>query len=121
MNDADRITVYYDASCPGCVKDRRQYEALAGKRADSIEWVDITGRDEELNSLGIEPRRALRELHVVDAEGKVHREMDAYILLLRRTFWLKPLGLIIGLPGIKQLLSKVYRWWVDRRLRKTGR
>ena len=117
----NRVTVYYDASCPGCVRDRRRYEAMAGGAAESTEWVDITGREEELRRAGIEPRQAMRELHVVDAGGRVHREMDAYILLMQRSFWLKPVGLLIGLPGIKQLLSRIYRWWVDRRLRRTGR
>jgi hypothetical protein len=70
--------------------DRRNYEKLARKNADSVCWLDITGRDEELRALGIDPRKALTELHVRDEGNKVHSELDAYILLLRRVPLLKP-------------------------------
>ncbi len=119
--DEKAITVYYDGACPGCVRDRRRYEMLAGDRAYLTRWVDITGRECELESLGIDPEQAMRELHVRDADGRLHRELDAYRLLLLRTLWLKPLGVLIGLPGIKSLLAGIYHRWVDRRLRKTGR
>ena len=44
----DQLRVFYDGACPSCVKDRRLYERLAGKTGESVEWVDITGRDDEL-------------------------------------------------------------------------
>lgn len=115
------VTVYYDGSCPGCVKDLRRYEALARKYKKTTRWVDITNKEEELKKLGIDPGKALRELHVVDANGTIVSEMDAYILLMRRTFWLKFFAWFIGLPFIKPMLAKIYRWWVDRRLVRTGR
>ncbi|GAB3317297.1 thiol-disulfide oxidoreductase DCC family protein [Haliea atlantica] len=116
------LTVYYDGACPGCVRDRRRYEAIAGKHAERVAWVDITGREAELRAAGIEPAQALRELHVKDSEsGTVFRELDAYILLMRRTLWLKPLAFVIGLPLVRPLLARAYHAWVDRRLRRSGR
>ena len=112
----DRIIVYYDGACPACVKDRRHYEKLAGHRAEQVEWLDITGRDRELKEQGIEPEKALRELHVRDSEGRIHRELDAYILLMRRVPLLKPLAWLIGLPLVRPSLAWLYHWWVDRRL-----
>lgn len=117
----DKLTVYYDGACPRCVADRRRYERMAGKAGESVEWVDITGRDDELKQLGIDPDKALRELHVRDAAGKLHVELDAYILLMRRTRLLRPLAWLIGLPGIRPLLSRGYHAWVTRRLRASGR
>ena len=51
----DQLRVFYDGACPSCVKDRRLYERLAGRTGESVEWVDITGRDEELEERGIDP------------------------------------------------------------------
>jgi predicted DCC family thiol-disulfide oxidoreductase YuxK len=114
------LTVYYDGACPSCVKDREKYERLAADDAQ-VHWCDITGKDEELRELGIEPQRALRELHVRDASGQIHSELDAYQLLVARAPRLRPLGWLIGLPLVKPVLSGLYRQMVDRRLRRTGR
>lgn len=117
MTDSSaKLVVFYDGSCPTCIKDRRWYEKLAGKTGESVEWLDITGRDEELRAEGIDPHHALRELHVKDAQGRIHREMDAYILLMSRVYLLKPLAWFIGLPFIRQGLARLYHRWVSRRL-----
>lgn len=115
------ITVFYDGACPRCVRDRANYERLAGQGARAVEWYDISGRDEELQAQGIDPLAALRELHVRDPDGVVHRELDAYILLMARVPLLKPLAWLIALPGLRQLLSRLYRALVLRRLRREGR
>lgn len=120
-NPENKLIVYYDGACPRCRADRRRYERMAGKKGKSVQWVDITGRDDELTQMGIDPERALRELHVRDADGHIHRELDAYILLMRRTWLLRPLAWLIGLPGIRGLLSRWYHAWVARRLRASGR
>ncbi len=111
-----RLTVYYDGACPRCVRDRARYEELSGKDAGAVEWIDITGRDGELCRLGIDPQAALRELHVRDSAGEVHRELDAYILLMSRVRLLRPLAWVIGLPGLRPVLSWLYRRSVLRRL-----
>jgi len=113
---AGKLVVFYDGSCPACIKDRRWYEKLAGKTGESVEWLDITGRDDELRREGIDPDKALRELHVKDNEGGVHREMDAYILLMSRVPVLKPLAWLIGLPVIRPALAWLYHRWVAKRL-----
>ncbi|SFL90806.1 thiol-disulfide oxidoreductase DCC family protein [Marinobacter zhejiangensis] len=115
------LTVFYDGACPACIRDRHWYQAWAGKAGESVRWLDITGRDDELRALGIDPDAALRELHVQDAGGRIHRELDAYILLMSRVPRLKPLAWLIGLPGLRQCLSWLYHTWVERRLRRQGR
>ena len=115
------ITVYYDGACPRCVKDRKTYERLAWKTTHEVSWIDITGKDNELRELGIDPNRALRELHVKDENQKIISELDAYIVLMDKVLVLKPLAWFIGLPMIRPLLSRIYHWQVDRRLRRDGR
>lgn len=121
MSNRESITVFYDGACPRCVRDRANYERLAGEGAREVAWCDITGRDEELRAEGIDPARALRELHVRSPDGRVLRELDAYILLMSRVWVLKPLAWLIGLPGVRGLCSRAYRGMVDRRLRREGR
>ncbi|HRP75748.1 MAG TPA: DUF393 domain-containing protein [Rhodocyclaceae bacterium] len=120
-DESPGLTVYYDGACPVCVRDRAWYERLSTRTESSVKWVDITGLDAELHACGIDPAAALRELHVRDANGKVHRELDAYILLMSRVPALKPLAWLIGLPGLRPALSRLYRSWVLRRLRAENR
>lgn len=116
-----QLTVFYDGACPRCRADRRRYERLAGDHAAAVEWRDITGREAELDALGIAPEDALRELHVTDTAGHVHRELDAYRLLMARVPVLRPLAWLIDLPLVRPLLSWCYRALVMRRLRRSGR
>jgi len=115
------ITVFYDGACPSCVRDRAQYEKIAGVRGESVLWFDITGQEKLLRELGIDPHKALTELHVQDEHQQVVSELDAYILLLNKVPLLKPIGWLIGLPLIRPALSKVYRKMVFNRLQRSGR
>ena len=116
-----QISVYYDGSCPQCVKDRRSYEKLSGKSKNDIQWIDITGKESLLRSIGIDPKKALMELHVKDENQRLISEIDAYALLMSRIRVLRPLSKIIELPLVRPVLSKVYHWRVNRRLHRTGR
>lgn len=115
------ITVYYDGACEKCVKDRANYESMAGEAGRDVEWFDITGRDEELKALGIDPRLALTELHIRDADGTIRSELDAYIVLMKRVPRLKPLAFLISLPLIRPLCAWLYHRMVTTRLRREGR
>ena len=116
-----KITVYYDGACPSCIKDRENYEKLAGENGEDVCWFDITGQDAHLRDIGIDPHKALSELHVRDEQQQIVSELDAYILLMSRIPLLKPLAWLIGLPVIRPLLSSLYHRMVNRRLRESGR
>jgi predicted DCC family thiol-disulfide oxidoreductase YuxK len=123
--DNAKICVYFDGACPSCVKDRDKYLRLAGKAGQDIEWLDITHKNDELIALGIDPDKAVKELHISiksnDQDTHIISELDAYIVLMRRTTLLSPLAWLIGLPIIRPILSDLYQWLVLRRLTKTGR
>jgi predicted DCC family thiol-disulfide oxidoreductase YuxK len=118
--EKDKITVYYDGACPACIRDRQNYEKLSGKDAEQVCWFDITGNETQLRNLGIDPQKALTELHVKDENGRVVSELDAYILLMGKVPLLKPIAWLIGLPLIRPVLAKIYRWQVNRRLKARG-
>ena len=119
--DKAKIIVYYDGACQKCVNDRLNYEKLAGKAGENICWLDITGREEQLREIGIDPHKALTELHVKDENQQILSEMDAYILLMSKVPLLRPLAWLIGLPLIRPLLARIYHWQVLRRLSRSGR
>lgn len=116
-----KISVYYDGACPQCIRDRQTYEKLAGKAGENVCWVDITGQEQKLHELGIDPNKALTELHVKDENEQILSELDAYILLMSKVLVLRPLAWLIGLPLIRPFLATVYHWLVNRRLRRSGR
>lgn len=52
-----KLIVFSDGSCSTCIRDRRWYEKLAGKTGNLVEWLNITGRDDELLQEGINSRQ----------------------------------------------------------------
>jgi predicted DCC family thiol-disulfide oxidoreductase YuxK len=115
-----KITVYYDGACPVCVRDRNNYEKISGKGTGQVYWFDITGQEGELRNLGIDPQKALAELHVRDESGRVVTELDAYILLIGKVPLLKPVAWLVGLPLVRPVLAKIYHRQVNRRLKARG-
>ena len=121
MRGSKQIVIFYDQSCPSCVRDRQLFERLAGSRARLFCWFDITGQQDALIEQGIEPLNALRELHVQDLDGSIYSAIEAYSLLLKQIPWFFLLGVSINLPLIKPLLTSLYRRSVDKRLACEGR
>lgn len=121
MSDTVPLKVYYDAVCPGCRRDRARYERLAGEAGEAVQWCNVTDHEAELKAQGIDPRAALLSLHVADAEGRIVDGIEAYVLLMRRVPRLRPLAVLIGLPGVRDVLGWGYRRWVRRRLTREGR
>ncbi len=119
--DKAKIIVYYDGACPRCVKDRLNYEKLSIRSGEHFDWVDITGQEDLLREAGIDPQKALMELHVKDENQRILSEVDAYVLLMSKVPLLNPLAKLIGLPLIRLMVSRVYHWQVNRRLRRSGR
>lgn len=115
------IIVYYDGACEKCVRDRENYESMAGESGRDVEWFDITDKDDELKALGIDPKLALTELHIKDADGNILSELDAYIVLMSRVPRLKPIAWLISLPLIRPLCAWLYHGMVTRRLKREGR
>lgn len=118
----EKITVYYDGSCPSCVRDRKHFETLCKPhRAEQIDWFDITHKEKELEQLGIDPNKAIKELHIKINNDQIVSEMDAYIVLMNQTVWLKPLAWLLQVKSIKKTVAKIYQFCVHRRLKRTGR
>lgn len=116
-----KLTVFYDGSCPVCVKDRRFFERIAGTSNKDLYWLDITNQEDYLQQQGIDPLDAMRELHVQLPNGQILKELDAYIELMGRVWLLKPIAWLIALPALRPWLAKKYHQKVTERLTRDGR
>jgi predicted DCC family thiol-disulfide oxidoreductase YuxK len=117
----NKIVVFYDGACPGCIKDMHWYQARQRADDNNVVWFDITGQEMMLHELQIDPFAAMLELHVLNQQGQVVSEIPAYQLLLNRLPGWSWIGTLIGLPGIRPILGMLYRRWVKRRLCQAGR
>ena len=115
------MTVLYDGACPTCVRDRNSYEKISGAAGKDVIWFDITGQDDVLRNMGIDPHKALKELHIITENSKVLSEIDAYVALMSRVPILSPIAWLVGRPLIRPILAKLYRSQVNRRLERSGR
>ncbi len=121
MSDLLPLKVYYDGICPGCRRDRARYERWAGEAGKRVAWRDVTEHQDLLREKGIDPQAALLSLHVEEEGGPIREGIDAYVLLMRRVPRLSSIAWLIGLPGLKQMLRRLYDGWVRRRLAREGR
>ncbi|MEQ5802791.1 DUF393 domain-containing protein [Halomonas sp. H10-9-1] len=119
--DGGVLRVYYDGICPRCRRDRARYEHWGEEAGAQVEWCDVTEHQQALRDRGVDPQAALLSLHVEDEGGRIREGIDAYILLMRRVPRLRPVAWLIGLPGLKPLLRRLYDAWVRRRLARQGR
>lgn len=101
------ITVFYDGKCGLCSKEIAYYRRIAP--AGIFNWQDITQSSQQLNQQGITLVAALRVLHVIDSEGKVHRGVDAFVVIWQQLPKWRKLGRFIVLPIIKPIASFGYR------------
>lgn len=106
-------------TAPARARDRARYDRWVGQAGASVCRFDITGQDERLRALGLDPRRAPTALHVAD-DRRRRSALDAYILLLDRIPWPKPLAWPIG-PWIRPWRTRLYHRTVEHRLRCSGR
>ena len=114
-----KVTVYYDGACPSCVKGRDNYQKLSGN--NNVFWQDITHNDDLLLTKGIDPKKALTELHIEIENQGIVSEMEAYRVLMSRSTALKPLAWLLSVKWFNFCVSKIYHWQVHRRLKRQGR
>ena len=107
------ITVFYDGKCGLCAREIAHYRRIATPGA--FTWVDITELSTPLEALGISLAEGLKILHAQDADGQLHKSVDAFLLIWRQLRYWRMLALMVSLPGIYHLAKLSYRWFASWR------
>jgi predicted DCC family thiol-disulfide oxidoreductase YuxK len=98
--------IFFDADCRFCAANRRRWGRLFERHG--FVWLPLqtAGTAERLR---VTPEQLMAEMWVLPAGAHPLSGVDAWIVLMRHVWWLKPLAAVLGLPGIKPLAQAVYR------------
>jgi len=104
---APRGEIFYDADCPLCARGAERWGGLLARRG--FRWLPLQTSGTAVR-LGLSEAGLRAEMKLRLADGRVCGGVDAWAVLLRSVWWLWPLGIFIGLPGMRTLTSAAYRW-----------
>jgi predicted DCC family thiol-disulfide oxidoreductase YuxK len=99
--------IFFDAECRFCVASRRRWGRTFERRG--FVWVPLQTPGTAAR-LGVAPDRLMAEMWLLPAGAPPLSGVSAWIGLMRHVWWLRPLALVLELPGIKCLAGGVYRW-----------
>lgn len=63
--------VLYDGECPICVKEISFLQFLQRKRADKVDFVDVSLAEYDESKYGVSYEMAMKEMTVIDKNNKV--------------------------------------------------
>ena len=110
------IIVYYDGKCSLCRREINYYKKIC--KSNSFKWLDIANNPNSLKSLKITQTEALKYLHVQDKFFKIHKGVDAFIIIWKNLGYWKFLAFIISLPLIYNLAKFLYIKFANHRFSK---
>ena len=115
-----KVTVLYDGGCALCRREIDHYRRL--DQADRIRWLDLATTPDAAALAGVDWNTAMQSLHVLDAGGRVHTGVAAFVVIwqeLPRWHWLA--RVVRRIPGLLPVLEWAYRhfarWRWQRRCR----
>lgn len=106
QDETDKVTVYYDGSCPLCLAEIAHY-----KRADkdqALSFVDVAA-DGFTGDERLARDDAMRRFHVRQADGQQHSGARAFVEVWQVIPGWRWLAKLAHLPGMTTLLEGVYR------------
>jgi predicted DCC family thiol-disulfide oxidoreductase YuxK len=112
------IDVFYDGACPVCLREVRMIRRL--DRRGRIAFTDIAAPDFDPAAAGIPMGALMARIHGRLPDGSLVTGVEVFRVIYAAVgfSWLVALT---RLPGIRQLLDVLYRWFARNRLRLTGR
>lgn len=115
-SDTPALTVFYDKQCPLCSRTilvLNHFDLF--NRVDFKNAQDYASNHSALAEIGMDT--LLTDLYAVDSQNRIYYGVDTYRQILLKMGYLAPLGIILGLPGVKQWADKKYRSIADTRAR----
>ena len=107
----------YDADCGFCATCATLLTRASARGAyDVVAWQSV-----DVEALGLTPQECQEASWFVAKDGTLHRGADGIARALREgAFALRPLGVLMTLPGVRVLSRAVYRWVAKNRYRMPG-
>ena len=110
------ISVFFDGKCGLCSKEIRYYRKIAPSGV--FVWYDVATDPSPLDGIAVTQEDALRRLHATDSAGKLHKGVDAFILIWKELRGWYFLSLVARLPIIRQIAQLAYNLFADYRFKK---
>ena len=99
--------MFYDAECRFCVAGRTRWGGLFERRG--FAWLPLQTPGVAAR-LGVTETQLLEEMWLQTADGRVASGVNAWSVLMRTVWWLWPLGMLLGVPGVNAIARLSYRW-----------
>jgi len=103
-NKKRNITVFYDGECPMCTAFVRKVKA--SPQNEDFEYSDAT---KVPLPRGIEKDAVMKEIHAIDNQGKIYKNVDVIFKILETSRRYRFLVIFGRLPVIRQVLLLIYR------------
>lgn len=116
----ESIMVLYDGECPICVKEISFLQFLQRKRADKVDFVDISLAEYDESKYGVSYEKAMKEMTVIDKNNKIHHGVPAFTVMYSAV-GLGWLGRFLSFPLIRPVVDRAYGVFARNRLKWTGR
>lgn len=110
------ISVFYDGKCGLCRREIEHYKNVAPR--DIFDWVDITIDPSCVQKIGICYADGLKLLHALDAQGRLHIGVDAFVLIWRQIPCWRILAAIVASPLIRPVANGTYRMFATWRFNR---
>lgn len=102
----EKITVYFDETCPVCTNASRHYSAL--DETGELDFLPLGKSAERLCAAGISEAKARQAMHAVDAAGKTLSGIDALAVIWDRIPAYRILARLARTPVISGIMRLSY-------------
>jgi len=109
------LIFYFDERCPLCNRLRIIVEFFDNGRNISFQSAQSEAPKNKLLQ-DIEMKALLDNVYSVDSNGQIYSGIDTYTQLLNRVWIVKPIGLLMYFPIIKNLGAKIYKYIAQHRI-----
>ncbi len=104
--------IYFDGECRFCTAHRQGWGKIFERRGFVWMPLQTPGTPERL---GITATQLHAEMWLALADGRKFSGIGVWSALMRRVWWLWPMGVVLAMPGFNAIGGAVYRWIAKRR------
>ncbi len=104
---ASTVEVFYDGSCPLCIREIGFYQRCNG--ADAINWVDVSDPQNADVLADLDREDAMARFHIRSSDGALISGAEAFAGLWKALPGWRGAGNIAGAWGIRHVLEVGYR------------